>query len=293
MAMPPELNFQNRDLRDRSFRNRILNGADFSGADLRGCDFSGASLQESCFDGAVLGWTPRQLFRLLLWVLPSTLLLADAVTRLMFGALGRTPAENGWLFVLVLYGSLAIAGLGTLPPPPSGWFFGRTTSKTSPKWRFGHRLWLGLVGLWFGALPGFCYGGVWTGNDSRWAIAGAVVGGMVALVASLTTRGPARWTAFFLMSLIAAYGFAFLMGAWAIAFFAVAELLPGLAMALLTLLYLLLTLQGGWLAYRCIRFSLGTCFQKADLTNAVFTDVNLEGGNFDECGFGAMREQPF
>lgn len=271
MALPQDLNFQNRDLRDRSFRNRVLNGANFSGADLRGCDFSGADLRGACFNGAILGWTARQLLRLLLWVIPPVLLLADAVSRLVFGALGRTPAENGWSFVLVLYGSLAIAGLGTLPPPH--------------QWGRGRRLWLGLVGLWFGALPGFCYGGIWTGNDSRWAIAGAVLGGMVALIASVTTRGSARWAAFFSISLITAYGFAFLMGAWAIAFFAVAELLPGLAMAVSTLLYFLLTLQGGWLAYRCVRFSLGTCFQKADLMNAVLTDVNLEGGNFDESGF--------
>lgn len=302
MALSPALNFQNRDLRDRSFCNHSLNGADFSGADLRGCDFTGASLQGACFDGAVLGWTPRQLLRLLLWVIPSTLLLADAVTRLMFGALGRTPAENGWSFVLMLYGSLAIAGLGTLPPTSiavcrSSQYNDRggialhilnqllNQFAHCCTWRYGRRLWLGLVGLWFGALPGFCYGGVWTGNDSRWAIAGAFLGGLVALIASLTTRGAARWAALFLMSLIAAYGFAFLMGAWAIAFFAVAELLPGLVLVLLTLLYGLLTVQGGWLAYRCIRFSLGTCFQKANLMNATFAAVNLEGGNFDQSGF--------
>ncbi|MBD1910699.1 MULTISPECIES: pentapeptide repeat-containing protein [unclassified Leptolyngbya] len=270
MRSPPELNFQNRDLRDRSFRNRILDHADFSGSDLRGCDFSEASLQGACFNGATLGWTPRQLFRLL-WVIPPILLLADAVTRLMFGALGRTPAENGWFFVLVLYSSLAIAGLGTVPPPKS-------------RLRL-RRFWQGLVGLWFGALPGFCYAGIWTNNDSRWAIAGAVLGGIVALLLSLTTRGPVRWAAFFSMSLIAAYGFALLMGAWAIAFFAVAELLPGLSMALSTVLYLLLTLQGGWLVYRCVRLAVGTCFHKANLKDATFTGVKLEAGNFDSLQF--------
>jgi len=274
MTSPSNASFRNQDLRDRSFRNRSFDHCDFRGADLRGCDFNGSSLQGACFDQAKLGWTVRQGLTLALWIGLPTLLLLDAVSRLLFGALGRTPAEEGWPFVLALYSSLAIAGLATCLP-----------FRAVP-WQ--RRLWLGVTGLWFGALPGFCYAGLWTQNDRGWAIAGAILGGVVALGSSLhlptpTTRSPARWSAFFSLSLITAYGFAFLMGAWAIAFLAVAELLPAMGMALLTLIYLLLTLRGGWLIYRHARLALGTSFCHANLTGATFADVNLKGGHFEEA----------
>jgi len=234
---------------------------------LRGCDFSEANVQGANFNGAILGWTPRQVFKLGLWIVLPTLLLADAVTRLLFGALGRTSAEQGWPLVLALYGSLAIAGLGILVPcfPVTG----------------NRRLWVGVTGLWFGVLPGFCYGGLWSQNNVRWAIATAIAGAAIALILSCTTHSPARWAAFFSLSLITAYGFAFSTGAWAIAFFAVAELLPALGLTLFTLLYLLLTLRGGWLVYRCARSALGTSFRQANLLDATFTGLHLKGGNFE------------
>lgn len=268
MVLPPvPLNFGQRSLQNRSFRRQRLDGANFAGADLRGCDFSGTSLRGCCLDGVKTGWTWLQLLQLAGWMGVPGWVFAEALTRLIFGALGQTPDEATWGFVLVLYGTLAIAGLGGLFPIHHNRVVGR---------------WLrSLVGIMLGAIAGFFYGGIWSQNDPVWAIASAVGGGILALVATLTLHSAVRWAAFFELSAMAAYGFSFLMGAWAIAFYTAGELFPGLVVSLLTAGYLGLSLMATRRALRLADCSLGTSFCYADISAASFEMADLSGAHFE------------
>jgi|GEM_PF-6843114 len=269
MVLPPAPpNFGQRSLQNRSFRRQRLDGANFAGADLRGCDFSGTSLRGCCLDGVKTGWTWLQLLQLAGWMGVPGYFFAEALTRLIFGALGQTPEEETWGLVLVLYGTLAIAGLGGLFPI-------HHHKRVLGRWLRS------LVGIMLGAIAGFFYGGIWSQNDPTWAIASAILGGLLAMVATLTLRSAVRWAAFFELSAIAAYGFSFLMGAWAIAFYTAGELFSGLVVSMLTAGYLGLSLMATRRALRLADCSLGTSFCYADISAASFEMADLSGAHFE------------
>jgi uncharacterized protein YjbI with pentapeptide repeats len=262
MMHPGSPNFANQDLRNRSFRGQVLNYADFSGSDLRGCDFSRASLVGATFDRARLGASGRQWATLGTIALVTALLMGHAVSQMVFGAMGQTPAEPAWNYVVALYISLGIAGtIGFVPLKP-------------PSIRKLLQL---LAATASGALLGFFYGGSTTGDNPQVAVAAALAGG---LAANFSLRWRAGRMALTIAAAVAAYGFAFLMGTTALAYLAALRPLAGFSLSLLTLIYLWLTLKAFVLASAEIRQFPGTSFRAADLTHASFANVDLKHADF-------------
>lgn len=265
-----QLNFAEQDLRNRSFKGQNLNQANFSGADLRGCDFSYALLQGANFERVRLGQTSRQLLMLIGVAVIVALLTLNAFSQMIFGVLDKTPSEPGWSFVIALYVSLAIAGT-------SGAARAIITNKSSI---VGHIM-LIISGAASGALVGFFYGGSTTNNNSQMAIAGAVVGGLIIVILLISRVG----TKFIIVTVavagaVAGYGLAFLLGAIAIAYFSVQNLISGMVWGTLSITYISLTMASLNLTVAEIRATFGTSFRGADLTNAKFDQVILHNTDF-------------
>ncbi len=179
------------------------------------------------------------------WALGGLSILAGlaigyAIITLVASSIGQMPGNPAWTYVLVLLGCLGLAGaLGA----------GRAWVPMG-----GRGAWAGLTGLAIGAVTGFYYAGAWTGKDSQWAIAGAVVGGgllgaiaIVGQVARVPQR--VRWAIAVCLSLalaFSAYGFGFWVGTVAIALLSVGHWGEGAAIALLSLSYLWLTWRFLW-----------------------------------------------
>lgn len=264
------LNFAHRDLRDRSFRRQQLSGADFSGADLRGCDFSKAVLVGANFSQAKVGQSWLQQTKRMILVLLTILLSADAISRLIFGALGQTPAEPAWKYVLALYANLAIAGTGaglqmfTLPKI-TAWLTNISAAAAS------------------GGLIGFYYAGSLTGENPRFAIAGALVGALAMAIVSTLLKNSVVAVILAVTGTIAAYGLAFLLGTSAIAFLSTAHLIEGLILAFFSFFYLWLTTRLLSQIWHTLQHFPGTLFRHAVLTNAKFDDVMLEKADFRDA----------
>jgi Pentapeptide repeats (8 copies) len=234
------MDFSYQDLRDRSFKGQDLTNANFQGADLRGCDFSHAQLTGANFQNIRTGRTPKQVLPFLLLFLIVALPLFDAISRLIFAALGQTPEDSGWTYVLVLYSVLGIAGISESPAPRSRVSLRNPTSKTR---RMKIDLTLrnffrALSAAASGALAGFFYGGNWTQNDPRFATIGAILCGLLAAAASSWKHpGIALTTA----RAIARYGLAFLLAAIALNHLSTQN--PwGLFWAFLSMLYIQFTI---------------------------------------------------
>ncbi len=277
MTNSSPLIFVNQDLRNRSFKRQKLNGADFSGCDLRGCNFSHAQLQGANFERVRTGQSARQLITLIGVTGIVALFAANAVSRMTFGALGRTAAESAWSFVLALYISLAIAGAfsGVRVITGSKLIAGRVATIVS--------------GAASGALLGFFYGGSTTDNNPQIAIASAVLGGVIMAIASFRVRGGFVAVAVAIAGAITGYGFAFLMGTTAIAFLSTQQFVWGIIWGTLSAAYIWLTINSLRLAIREIRETCGTSFKGADLTNARFDGARLENTDFS----GAVGHQIF
>ncbi|MDX2244064.1 MAG: pentapeptide repeat-containing protein [Leptolyngbyaceae cyanobacterium bins.302] len=260
-----------QDLRNRSFKGQILNAADFSGADLRGCTFNNAQLVGANFERARMG---RSLRQRVIWVgsaIATFLLVGHAVSNLVFGSLGQTPADKAWTYVLVLVG---VSGLAGALAGVKAWL----------KQPFNQIAEI-LAGVAAGAVVGFFYAGVLAGKDPRWAIGGAVLGGVALGVLGLSTW---RWRWRRLLSAIVlrltvaltAYGFAFLVGATALTMLNVGYLWAGFILGLLSLLYLWFTWQGLVDTVQTIRQAPGTTFCNANLTDARFSAVSVHQADF-------------
>lgn len=277
MASSSPLNFANQDLRNRSFKGQNLNGANFSGSDLRGCDFSHALLQDANFERVKTGQTPRQFIPSVVLALVIGLLSADGFSQMIFGLLGRTPAEGGWSFVIALGVSLAISGT-----------FSGLRVMMRPK-SLARRIATIVSGAMSGALLGFFYGGSTTDNNVQFAIAGAVLGGVLMALICLRVRHPLVAVAVAAAGAVAGYGFAFFTGAtaisfaaapWAIAYLSAQKFVGGVFWGALSLGYIGLTMNSLILAVREIRHGCGTSFRRADLTNAKFDRAILQNTDF-------------
>lgn len=268
MASSSPLNFANQDLRNRSFKGQNLNGANFSGCDLRGCDFSHALLQGANFERVKTGQTPRQSIPSVVLALVVALLSADAFSKMIFGLLGRTPAEGGWSFVIALGVSLAISGT-----------FSGLRVMMRPK-SLARRIATIISGAMSGALLGFFYGGSTTDNNVQFAIAGAVLGGVLMALIAWRVRHPLVAVAVAAAGAVAGYGFAFFTGATAIAYLSAQKLVWGVFWGALSLGYIGLTMNSLILVVREIRHGCGTSFRRADLTNAKFDRAILQNTDF-------------
>jgi hypothetical protein len=268
MASSSPLNFANQDLRNRSFKSQNLNGANFSGCDLRGCDFSHALLQGANFERVKTGQTPRQFIPSVVLAGAVALLSVDAFSKMIFGLLGRTPAEGGWSFVIALGVSLAISGT-----------FSGLRVMMRPK-SLARRIATIVSGAASAALLGFFYGGSTTDNNVQIAIAGAVLGGVLMALICLRVRRPIVSVAVAAAGAVAGYGFAFFIGATAIAYLSVQKFVWGVFWSALSLGYIGLTMNSLTLLVREIRQGCGTSFRRADLTNAKFDRAILQNSDF-------------
>ncbi|MGL5058506.1 MAG: pentapeptide repeat-containing protein [Microcoleus sp.] len=97
MTQPQNLNFTDRDLRNRSFKNLDLSGANFSGCDIRGCNFTGAILKGANFQNARMGQSRRGVRTLIAraGVTAVTVTLAGALTGSIAGADAGAAAVVG------------------------------------------------------------------------------------------------------------------------------------------------------------------------------------------------------
>lgn len=277
MASSSPLNFANQDLRNRSFKGQNLNGADFSGCDLRGCDFSHALLQGANFERVKTGQTPRQFIPSVVVAVVVALISADAFSKMIFGLLGRTPAEGGWSFVIALGVSLAISGT-----------FSGLRVMMRPK-SLTRRIATIISGAASGALLGFFYAGSTTDNNAQFAIAGAVLGGVLMALICWRVRHPLVAVAVAAVGAVAGYGFAFFTGATAITYLSVQKFVWGVFWGALSLAYIALTMNSLILMVREIRQGCGTSFRRADLTQAKFDRAILPNADFS----GAVGSKPF
>lgn len=263
-------NFAHQDLRNRSFKGCHLSGADFQGSDIRGCNFRNAKLVDANFAGAKAGQTGRQRLMALVLAIIVLLVVGDAVFRLIFGAIGQTPEDKAWGFVLLLYGVLSLAGA-------SAGVAAIALSKSRAR-KLADPVTVCLTG----ALWGFFQAGSATDNNPMAAIAGAVLGGACFLGVSLGWRGGWIAVAIAAMGSLVAYGAAFLLGTLAIGGLNVQLWGWGMLLTLLTLGYLGLTWQCLLRLIQAIQKAGGTSFRGADLTGAQFDGADLRQTDFDQ-----------
>lgn len=264
-----QLNFANQDLRNCSFKGQNLNHADFSGADLRGCDFSYALLQGANFQGVRFGQSFRQLLMLIGVAAMVALLTFNAFSQMIFGALSKTPSDPSWSFVIALYVSLAISGT-----------FGAARAIIGKKSAILGRITLIISGAASGALIGFFYGGITTNNNPKMAIVGAVLGGLIIAITLILHVGRRLMVvAVAVAGAVAGYGLAFLVGAIAIAYLSVQNLLWGMVWGTLSITYIALTMVSLNFTVTEIK-AVGTSFRGADLTNTKFDQVILQNTDF-------------
>jgi hypothetical protein len=246
------VNLSNHDLRNRSFRGQDLTGIDLENSDLRGCDFSHAQLVGANLQNIRTGRTLKQVLPFFILAILVALPLFDAISRLIFAALGQTSEDAGWNYVLVLYGVLGLAGMGQHTSSP----FFRVIPATAS-----------------GALLGFFYGGSWTENDPRIAAISAVTVGLIAAGASFWKRSQVM-IAITTARAIARYGFAFLVATIAINHLSTRN--PwGLLWSFLAMLYIQFTITALLSLLRQLKRVGGTSFQGANLTDATFDYAKL------------------
>jgi Pentapeptide repeats (8 copies) len=258
-----QCNFAGQDLRNRSFAGQDLRGADFSYADLRGCNFRRACLTGANFRHARLGRSPFQSILRLCVAIGVALVMTDAVSRLVFGVLGKTWEDPAWPFVLLLQDVMAAIGL---------------TSAISLWAKRPLRAWAYSVsGLLTGALLGFFYGGYLNDSSPVAAGAGAIVG-LVVMGILFRIAGHHPWLRVGILvgRAIALYGFAFFVGIWAIAAWSTMNVLMAFGLSGLCLGALWLNGYQLFQLLTDLKTLPGTFFQGADLSNTTFEGITLK-----------------
>lgn len=268
MTSSSPLNFANQDLRNRSFKGQNLSGADFSGCDIRGCDFSYALLQDANLERVKAGQTPRQFITILTVAVIVALLAVDAFCHMIFAALGRTAAEPTWSYILALCLIFAIAGAfsGIRVMTGSKLIAGRVATIVS--------------GTASGALLAFFYAGTTTDNNQLIATAAATIAAVVIALIIVRVRHGFVSVAVSVAGAFAGYGFAFFIGATAIAYLSSQNIVWGVVWGALSIGYIWLTMNSIILAAREIKDACGTSFRGADLTNAKFDGAKLRNTDF-------------
>jgi hypothetical protein len=258
-----QFNFAGQDLRNQSFAGQDLRGADFSYADLRGCNFRNACLTGANFSHVRLGRSHLQSILRATVTLGVAVVMTDAVSRLVFGALGKTWEDPAWPFVLLLQGVMAGIGLATVLT-----LFAKRPLRSWAYW---------TAGLLIGALAGFFYGGYLNDTNPITAALGAVMG-LLGMGMLLRLAGGEPWLRLGVMvgSAIAPYGFTFFVGMWAMAAWSTTNLFLALGLSGLGLSALWLTGYQLLKILADVKTLPGTFFQGADLTNAIFEGAILK-----------------
>jgi hypothetical protein len=188
---------------------------------------------------------------------------AQVVIDLGFGALGQTPGDRSWSYVVALIVTLGISGLtaalavtladrldaATQPWNP----FQNVAEQLAPSsppplsnsiLKFSIRANLILSGIASGALAGFYYGGIWSDKDSKMAVAGAILGGVLMGILQLCfRRHSAMRVAVGSAAAVLAYGCGLFVGAWAIAALTSQHWFVGVSCSLVSLFYFWCTLR--------------------------------------------------
>jgi hypothetical protein len=147
-----------------------------------------------------------------------------------FSSLGQTPGDRSWSYVIALWVTLGISGLGTAV---STWLLN----------------WFGVLnrvlsGIASGALVGFYYGGIWADRDPQMAVKGAILGGVVlGILQVVWFRKATMQAALGSAAMVMSYALALLVGGWAIAAFYAEHWLIGVGCAAISLLYFICTLR--------------------------------------------------
>ena len=262
--------FKNQNLQGRSFQQQILNDADFSGADIRGCNFNKAQLAGANFERVKAGLLPQKLMLLSSMTIAIALLVGDALSRLIFGALGQIPNSSAWSFVLILYGVLSLAGASA--------GISSLNSISLKASRFAGT----FSAVLSGALLGFFYAGSASKNNPSLAIAGAISASLVMLAASVFFQQALIRIAIATIATVTTYGAAFLLGATASVSFSADQVAIGITCAIATLVYILLTLNLLKSILRSLKLAATTSFKGANLTNARFDQANLNHTDFSQ-----------
>ena len=266
MTIPPDFDFTQRDLRDRSFAGQCLNGANFSRADLRGCNFRDSQLVGANFTEAQVGLSLRQILHLSGVALGVVGVMGDALLRLIFGTLGQIPENGKWSFVLLLFAVLTTTGaavtLHTFTKNPIGRWSGQ------------------LSGILAGALMGFFYGGQLTNNNASAALLGMVLGGILVGLIQVQVHRPVVAIATATAALLMTYGATFLLSATASIYLSTAHWGLGSCFSLGTIAYLGSSLLAVRQIQTAVQQTVGTSFRGANLTQANFDRVTLQNADF-------------
>lgn len=256
------ISFKNQNLQNRSFQHQVLNGADFSGTDIRGCNFNHAQLVGANFEQAKVGLLPQKFILLSGLTIAIALWVADALSRLIFSALGQLPNSRAWSFVLLLYGVLSLAGVST-----GVGLSNRISVKTS-------RIASLVSAALSGALLGFLYAGSASGNNPSSAIAGAVAAGLVMVIGSLWIDWTLLQIAIATVQTVTVYAAAFLLGATASMSLSAQQFDIGLTCAIAALVYVWLAFKSLKGVVRSLKLAATTTFKGADLTQAQFDQAD-------------------
>ncbi len=256
------IDFSGQDCRDRSFRGQHLNQANFQGADLRGCDFTSAQLVGANFEGAILGQSRRQ--QILYWTccLSISLLALNELATVLFDVLGRSPEDPLWKKTVLL---ISVYGVGG------------TLALISLYWpkrqRFKYRIQSAIVFL-ASSLIGFAIiFNLWGESLSvrKLILAVLAVGLASGLLHYRFQKFAIAQIIFQALSLALAYSFTFWLGTIATMFLSVGSYFWGIAIAVITLLYLWQCWQGIQRLFSQMRSAPGTNFRNSNLGDATFS----------------------
>lgn len=264
-----QCNFAEQDLRNRSFARQELKDADFSGADLRGCNFRNADLSGATFNRARMGRSGFQTVLRLTVTLGVAAVMADIVSQLVFGGLGKTWEDSAWPYVVLLQGISAGIGISAaIAAHPASALFSKRSLRQVAQW---------MAGMLNGALLGFFYGGYVSNANPLNAVFGAVAG-LVMMGLLLRVAGHQPWLKLGVAtaSAIATYGFTFFVAMWAISAWTTANGLLALGLSILGLSALWLCGYQLIKLFTDIQTLPGTFFRGADLENVTFEGAILQ-----------------
>jgi hypothetical protein len=203
------------------------------------------------FMGVKMGSMSKQ--KVTIWVIAIVVvaIVMEAMIKTGFGALGQTPGDRAWSYTIVLLVTWGISGAGSaaramLPL--------KMRSIAEP-----------ISAVASGAFLGFFYAGVTTENNAQAAISGAVVGGILAWVATVRWRRRLMWTmAVATAGAFHGYGFALLIGTQAIDRFVAGLFVGGIVWGCVSVIYLFFAVKSLGLAVQMARKAMGTLLRNPD-----------------------------